>query len=135
MKITTEKQRIAEILKDVKGQLIYENIENDNINFCRNNIETKITFEPKDIPQLANIIVKMCGKLNNEGQQHIRLHKDKDNQKVVDILLKQYKTAKASLKSNSLHLKEGALRDLTSKEFMDIEVKCSNLKEMISRIE
>ena len=79
--------------------------------------------------------VKYLNQTKDEGRHEIRTLKDKDNQKVVNILLKQYKTAKASLKSNTLHLKEGALRDLTSKEFMDIEEKCDNLREMISRIE
>lgn len=83
----------------------------------------------------CNIRDKINGEISTTTSQDIKTSKDRDNQNVVDILLKQYKIAKASLKSNTLQLKEGSLRDLTSKEFMDIEEKCDNLKEMILRIE
>ncbi len=136
MKITRKKLKLLKIGDDEGDKIIpYQFIGTNEITIGVDDIETCIEFEPKDVPRLAEIIVNLCGKLNNEGQQHIRSQKDKENQKIVDILLKQYKTAKASLKSNALQLKEGALRDLTSKEFMDIEAKCDNLKEMISRIE
>lgn len=86
MKITRTKLKLLEISDNVAGIISYEHINNNRITIGRQDIETCIEFEPADIPALAQCIVKMCGKLNNEGQQHIRTNKDKENQKIVDCL-------------------------------------------------
>lgn len=78
--------------------------------------------------------IKKLNQQNNEVQQHIRSNKDKNNQKIVDVLLKQYKTSKESLKSLTLQLEKDSLH-MNSEEYMIIESKCNDLKEMIVRIE
>jgi len=85
--------------------------------------EVSLNLDASQSLEIIEMMVKYLNKQNNELQQHIRTNKDKENQKIVDEIIKVFKEKTPLLLGKDVGLNEilnAIVHHSTGKDIKDL---------------